>query len=255
MPPASRLSPITFYLNEQHELSRGEREGGGRFPQYHGIDWAGKGQQIKETLESVRSAITASHDPLRDLHYFLLAKPVSSVQKKSTNKRLAPDGILTEKIRFDESDSRVFRRLGMDLVEVTPDGDAVVHIEPERIKQLVATTQRLAEVGAREQARWASVDGFGVIPPELRLDAGWIRSLRPHSAAEAVVEFQPLLGRVEVEALLSSISGLFRHDRKEGITGIGADFSGRYWARGKITPETLNIIGLCAGMCGEGRIC
>jgi len=36
MPSSSTFSPTTFYLNEQHELSRGEREGGGRFPQYHG---------------------------------------------------------------------------------------------------------------------------------------------------------------------------------------------------------------------------
>src|SRR5438132_1176600 len=104
MPSSSTFSPTTFYLNEQHELSRGEREGGGRFAQYHGIDWAAKGQHIKATLESVRAVITASDDPLRDLHYFVLARPVANVQKQSTNKRLAPEGILTESIHFDESD-------------------------------------------------------------------------------------------------------------------------------------------------------
>ena len=242
MPSANKLSPVNFYLNEQHELSRGEREGGGRFPQYHGIAWAAKGQQIKAGLESVREAIVASHDPLRNLHYFVMAKPVSEIQKKSMNKRLAPGGVVTEKVRYDESDSRIFRRLGMDLVEVTPEGSAIVHIEPERIKQLVATTQRLAEVGAREQARWASVNGFDVIPAELRLDDSWVRSLRPHFATSAVVEFQPLLSRADVEILIRSISALLRPDRKEAITGIGTDFSGRYWARGLITPESLKSI-------------
>lgn len=242
MPPPNKSTPITFYLNEQHELSRGEREGGGRVPQYHGVDWAAKGQHIKATLESVRTTLAASHDPLSDRHYFVLAKPVPSIQKKSTNKRLAQDGVISTQVRFDEDDSRVFRRLGMDLVEVTPDGNAVVHIEPERIKQLVATTQRLEEVGAREQARWASLDSFGVIPIELRLNDTWVRSLRTHVPTDAVVEFQPLLSRSDVEVLLRSISSLLKPDRKEAITGIGTDFSGRFWARGRISPEVLRSI-------------
>lgn len=101
MPPTESSAPTTFYLNEQHELSRGERDGGGRFPQYHGIDWAAKGRQIKATLESVRTALTASHDPLSDRHYFVVAKPVPSIQKRSTNKRLAPDGVIPSNVRFD----------------------------------------------------------------------------------------------------------------------------------------------------------
>jgi hypothetical protein len=193
-------SPITFYLNEQHELSRGERAGGGWLPQYHGIE------------------------------------------KKSANKKLARDGVVSDKVRFDEVDSRVFRRLGIDLVEVTSERSAIVHIEPERVKQLVATTQRLADVGAREQARWASLDGFGVIPNELRLNEDWVKSLRTQMAADAVVEFQPLLSRSDVEVLLRAIGTLLHSGRKEGITGIGADFSGRYWARGKISPEGLRSI-------------
>jgi hypothetical protein len=242
MPSAKNPTPVNFYLNEQHELSREERKGGGRFPQYYGIDWAAKGQRINAALESVRTAMAASHDPLRDLHYFVMAKPVQEILKKSKNKRLAPEGVITERVRFDESDSRIFRRLGMDLVEVTPEGSAIVHIEPERIKQLVATTQRLGDVGAREQARWASVDDFGVIPVELRLDDSWVRSLRPQSTTNAVVEFQPLLSRTDVEVLLRSIGALLRPDRKEAITSLGTDFSGRYWARGWITPESLKSI-------------
>ena len=128
-------TPITFYLNEQHELSRGEKESGGRVPQYHGIDWATKGHQISSALESVKSEIRASKDPLRDSHYFVLAKPVAEVQKKSKNKKLAPDGIVTGPVRFDERESRVFRRLGIDLVEVTESGDAIVHIRPERLER------------------------------------------------------------------------------------------------------------------------
>lgn len=81
-----------------------------------------------------------------------------------------------------------------------------------------------------------------MIPVELRLDDGWVRSLRPHSATNAVVEFQPLLSRTDVEVLLKSIGALLRRDRKEAMTGIGTDFSGRYWAQGWMTPESLKSI-------------
>lgn len=232
----------TFYLNEQHELSRGEREGGGRAPQFHGINWAAKGQRIRSALESLSKALVASPDPLSDRHYFLLAKPVEEIQKRSTNKRLARDGVISERVRFNADDSRVFRRLGMDLVDVTPAGDAVVHIEPERVKQLLATTERLEEVGAREQARWASLDDFGLIPPELRLDQDWLRSLRARQPTEAVVEFQPLLSRSDVEALIRAIAALLKPTLREGLVGLGTDFSGRFWAKGRLAPESLRAI-------------
>jgi hypothetical protein len=89
-----------------------------------------------QQLESVKSAIRASKDPLRESHYFVLAKPVTEIQKKSTNRKIAPDGIVAEPVLYEERESRVFRRLGIDLVEVTDGGDAVVHIRPERLEQL-----------------------------------------------------------------------------------------------------------------------
>jgi hypothetical protein len=206
------------------------------------MDWAAKGHAIGTSLATVRSAIHASRDPLRESHYFVLGKPVPEVQKRSSNQKIAPDGILSEKVRYDETDSRVFRRLGIDLIEVTKEGDAVVHIQPERLEQLVSTVQRLADVGAREQARWASIAKFELVPIQLRLDDDWLKSLRPQTVTDAVVEFQPLLGRAEIETLLQSMTALLKRERKEGITGIGTDFSGRHWARGRVTPETLRAI-------------
>jgi hypothetical protein len=242
MPERDRLTPRTFFLNEQHELSRGEKEGGGRLPHYHGIDWAAKGRQIAVALETVKSAIRASKDPLRDSHYFVLAKPVGEVQKNSKNKKIAPDGVVAESVHYEERDSRVFRRLGIDLVEVTEEGHAVVHIRPERLEQLVSTTRMLGAVGLREQGRWASVDSFDLVPPQLRIDESWVQSLRTHTPTDAVVEFQPLLTRSETDTLMHSIAALLKQERREGITGIGTDFSGRNWVRGRVTPESLKVI-------------
>ena len=61
-------------------------------------------------------------------------------------------------------------------------------------------------------------------------------------ATDAVIEFQPLLGRIEVEVLIRSISKLLDSDRKEALTGVGIDFSGRQWTRGMLTRETLQDI-------------
>jgi len=97
-------------------------------------------------------------------------------------------------------------------------------------------------VGSREQARWASIDTFDLIPPELRLDPEWIRSLKPHLSTDAVVEFQPLLGRSEIDDLLRAIAAILKSDRKESLTGLGTDFSGRHWVRGKLAPESLRTI-------------
>jgi hypothetical protein len=33
-----------------------------------------------------------------------------------------------------------------------------------------------------------------------------------------------------------------QRDLKEALTSIGVDFSGRHWAKGRITPETLRAI-------------
>src|SRR5581483_4652287 len=149
MPPSQKVTPRTFYLNEQHELLRGEKEGGGAIAQYHGINWASKGKAVADALVAVRASISQSKDPLRDQHYFVLAKPVEAIQKKSKSRK-AVDGIITEHVRFNESDSRIFRRLGIDLIDTTSDGAAVVHVRPERVEQLVATGNRLGEANQRE---------------------------------------------------------------------------------------------------------
>jgi len=242
MATQSKVVARTYYLNEQHELSRSEQPGGGRIPQYVGIDWAAKGKQIESALNTVKAQISASTDPLREGHYFVLAKPVSQVKKKSQNKRTAPHGTVQEEIEFAGDDSRVFRRLGIDLVEVTAEGDAIVHMRPERLDQLVMTAQTLDEVGAREKARWVGLDAFGLIPPQLRVDDNWLSSLKAHTTTDAVVEFQPFLARAEIDILLRALASLLKPERKEAFTGIGTDFSGRHWLKGKITPETLRGI-------------
>src|SRR6266478_5603763 len=140
MSPEKRVPPRTFYLNEQHELSRAEKEGGGRLPHYTGINWASKGTEINKSLNQVRRQLHRSPDPSKENHYFVLAAPVEKVAKLSSDKRKAVEGKVFEATNFAGEHSQVFRRLGLDLVSVSEDGSAVVHMKPEVMDQLTSRT-------------------------------------------------------------------------------------------------------------------
>lgn len=236
------VKPRTFYLNEQHELSRAEKEGGGRVTQYADIDWAIKGGTISDSLSRVTSGIRASHDPLKGNHYFLLAEPVARLAKVSKDKTKAVDGKVYETTEFGKKDSRVFRRLGIDLLGVTETGSAIVHMKPEVVNQLVNTAQSLAGLGPKEKSRWATINRFDMVPLEAKVDLSWLRSLRPKVSENAVIELQPLLTRSEVDSIFRAIVATLRSTQGESATGTGTDYSGRHWLRGKLTPETLEDI-------------
>jgi hypothetical protein len=242
MSPNGRTVPRTFYLNEQHELARGEKEGGGRVPQYIDINWASRGTAISRSLHRVRKEIQESPDPTKENHYFMLAAPVERLTKASTDKTKARDGKVFEDTDFAREHSRVFRRLGVDLLNVADDGSAVVHMKPEMMEQLSGRAQFLQKLGAGEQSRWATIDRFEMIPPELRVDADWLRTLRAKKVTDAVIEFQSLLARSEIDALVRAVVQILLRNLGEALTGTGTDFSGRQWVRGKVTPESLTKI-------------
>lgn len=242
MSPNGRVAPRNFYLNEQHELSRAEKESGGSVPQYVDIDWGARGGTINRSLNQVISQIQASHDPVKGQRYFVLAEPVGRLAKASSNLRKAVDGKVFEDTKFSEKHSRVFKRLGMDLVGVTEAGSAVVHMKPETVGQLSNTAENLAGLGAREKSRWATIDRFEMVPIEAKLDLNWLRSLKPQASDDAVIELQPLLTRAEIDSILRAIVATFRPDLGERAVGTGTDYSGRQWLRGRITPESLGNI-------------
>ena len=239
---AKEIDPRTFYLNEHHELSREQKPTGGRPPQYSGIDWPERSARLSASLSTARKTIARSSDPLKDRHHFLLARPVTELFKSSKNLRKAKDGLILENVSYGEKDSRAFRRLGMDLLQVTENGDAVLHALPERVEQLSSTAGELETAGLREQARWATIDLFEVVPPKLRVDDAWLRELKHGYAADSVVEFQPLLTRREIDELLAALSTFLRRELHEVIRGGGSDFSGRRWIRGLLTPESIRAI-------------
>jgi hypothetical protein len=242
MSPDEQTIPRNFYLNEQHELARAEKEGGGRILQYIDINWATKGTGIARSIGRLKKEIDGSSDPTKENHCFVLAAPVHRLAKASRDKTKAVDGKVFESTDFAEKHSRVFRRLGLDLINVADDGSAVVHMKPEMMEQLSNTAQALPELGAKERSRWATIEKFGMIPSDLRVDSDWLSTLSAKRATDAVIEFQPLLTRAEIDSLVRAIVSLLLRNLREAITGIGTDFSGRQWVRGQITRESLTKI-------------
>jgi hypothetical protein len=131
-----------FFLNEQHELTLGEKAGGGSLPKYGPIDWASKSSRINRSLSKTREEIKVSSDPLRESRFFLLAKPDKGLIKTSERRGERKETKYT--VNYAQDDSRVFTRLGLDLLQVNEDGSAVVHSRPEQFDRLLATASNIA---------------------------------------------------------------------------------------------------------------
>jgi len=235
-----KILPRTFFLNEKHEFTRGEKKGGGRVPDYVPIDWELRGAQLSSSIEDTKTTVAASRDPLRGRRFFMLAAPEEQVAKRSTAKN-KPSQFL-EATRYSGEHSLVFRRLGVDLLHVADDGSAIVHATPERLQQLAQTASALARAGTREQARWATISAFTPIPETLRMDPAWAERLSTRTRVDMIVELQPLLTVVEADEVMRAILGFLDHDAHEVLVGAGTDFSGRHWYRGRAKKKSLLAI-------------
>jgi hypothetical protein len=234
--------PRTFFLNESHELTPDEKGGGGGLPKFSNINWGAKGAQISGSLSATSRHIAASSDPLKDKRFFLLAQPVDKVEKRRETKQGVLKEIYEEVPEYGGMQGRVFDRLGLNLIEVTEDGKAVVHGEKERVEHLASRAATLGQLGPLEQSRWASIASFEVIPLQLRVDADWLKTLRPDRPVDIVFELQPVLTRMEADRVLRVISDLLVQAGSEKLTGTGTDFSGRHWFRGKASQKSVRTI-------------
>lgn len=229
-----------FFLNEQHELSREDRPSGGSAMKLAPIDWAKKQAAIGSSIQDVESKLRRSRDPARKHRYYMLVDAESQLVKESSSKNKPPQ--YTEPVDYaGPQHSRAISRLGLDVLDVTKDGNAVVHVTPEGFERLTALASRLDSLGKVDQGRWAVVRGFSFIPSTQRIDKAWLDGLPGAGLADSVVELQPLLRRVEADDVIRAISELVR-DRDEKIRSAGTDFSGRMWLRGMLRPKTLERI-------------
>ncbi|WP_197453500.1 S8 family serine peptidase [Caulifigura coniformis] len=192
-------------------------------------------------MEKLDSKLSASHDPLKEERYFVLAVPVPELEKESTDKRKAPDGTFAEETDFGGAHCKIFDRLGLDLLQVTSDGKAVVHADKLTFSQLSNRAARLPTLGVREQARWATIDSFDLPQPSLRVDDEWLHSLPQSELSDVIVELQPILRRREADEVMRAILALMNREG-ETLTANGADFSGRRWVRGRFTRASVRAV-------------
>jgi hypothetical protein len=238
---AKRTEPRHFYLNEHHELSRGEREGGGRLPKLGDIDWTAKQRRLSSSLSETKRVIDESEDPLKGSRYFLLAKPERAVPKRSDDPKKAPGGRFDEPVDYAGKDAKALGRLGLDVIGMTEVG-ALVHATPERMERLESIAPKLRELGRGEQARWASLSEFQPIPESTRADKSWLESIGSRGRHEAIIELQPLLSRVESSVVFRTIAENLVSREGESIVGSGSDFSGRSWVRALLSPRSVRLI-------------
>jgi len=241
-PGKKQVEPRTFFLNETHELDGIVKGGGGSVPQYTDIPWAAKASHVSNSLKGATEAVRSSRDPLRDERFFVVAHPVPEVEKRSKDKRIAPEGTHKESTDFSGKHARVFDRLGLDLLQVTDDGQAIVHAQAERMDELVQRAEILDQLGVREQARWVTIDSFGTIPLDLRVDADWLKTLNRQGSTDVVIELQPVLTRGEADRVLRAIADLLASHDSGKLTGTGSDFSGRHWFRGEVSRQSVRRI-------------
>ena len=241
--PKGSAEPRTFFLNEQHELAPGEPKGGGGHTKFGDIDWGQRGQRIADSLLRAVGKVRKSPDPLREERYFLAAVP-AKIPKLTTSKQHSKTGKpveIEETPNFGGKDSLVFRRLGVDLLQVHPDGTATVHVGSPSLGRLVSTSRNLGDEGGRQQARLSSIDSFEEVPWQKRIDPGWFAEIKSIPLVEFVLEFQPVLSRSDVRAVIEALTTRLDSDENESVSRAGTDFSGRSWIRGRARPPTLRL--------------
>jgi hypothetical protein len=233
-------TPKTFFLNERQELSSFEREGGGPPAKYVRINWTQRSSTLANSFRRVTTSPVTSRDPMGARHHFVVAVPVDAVEKHSKSKKAAlQQGIVRETPAFGGEQSKLFRKLGMDLIEVLPEGKASVHVA--NVNSVLATMESLPQASEREKARWITFDQFLSADWRTRVDEPWLSGLKNDVPVETWIRFQPTLSRSEAQELMQAITSLIGGQTTR-LLKAGREFSGRYWCVGLLTRAQIELI-------------
>ena len=236
MPP-SASKPKNYFLNESHELSVEAKSGGGRHVEYPGINWPQKARRLHGSLESITRLTSQSRDPLSKRRYYLIADPSAQIVKASKAKD-AVRGQKLEAVVFSGEQSKFFERIGLDLIEVHPTGVATVHASPERMEQLLSKTAQLAQLGAREQARFVAFESFEWLSAKWKFDQEWLDEIG-QKTAEGYIKLQPLISEIEADLVIRALEQTFRGQTGVSLRGKGRSYLGRYFIRATVNAQMV----------------
>jgi hypothetical protein len=235
--PSAHTKPQNYFLNENHELSVKPRTSGGTQAPILNVNWAQRGQRLRGSLQRISERATQSRDPLARRKFYLLAGGVREIVKASKAKD-AVEGQKLEAVVFSGEQSKLFERIGLELIEVHPNGAATVHASPERMEQLISKTTQLAQLGTREQARFAAFESFDWLPGKLKYDHEWLIEMG-QKTVEGYIKLQPLISEIEADLVIRELELFFRGHAGQALTGKGRSYLGRFYLRARLNAQAV----------------
>jgi len=235
--PSPATKPKNYFLNESHELSVEAKTGGGKQLPILNVNWAQRGQRLRSSLQRISQRATQSHDPLARRRYYLIADPMKEIAKASKAKD-AVHGQKLEAVVFSGEQSKFFERIGLELIDVHPSGVATVHATPERMEQLISKTAQLAQLGGREQARFAAFEAFDWLPGKLKFDSEWLNEIKQRTV-EGYIKLQPLISEIEADLVIRALEQVFHGHSGQSLSGKGRSYLGRFYLRAKLNAQMV----------------
>lgn len=235
--PSPTTKPKNYFLNESHELSVEAKKGGGQQLPILNVNWAQRGQHLRGSLQRISQRASQSRDPLAQRRYYLIADRMKVIEKASKAKD-AVHGKKLETVVFSGEQSKFFERIGLELIEVHPNGAATVHATPERMEQLISKTAQLAQLGAREQARFAAFESFDWLPGNLKYDREWLNEIG-QKPIEGYIKLQPLISEIEADLVIRAIDQFFHGHQGQSLAGKGRSYLGRFYLRAKLNAQMV----------------
>lgn len=235
--PAHPAKPKNYFLNERHELSVEAKKGGGRSLPILKVNWAQRGQTLRTSLTQISERANQSRDPLARKKYYLIASGVSEIVKGSKAKD-AVDGQKLQAVIFGGEQSKLFERIGLELIDVHPKGKATVYASPERMEQLISKAGQLADLGVREQTRFAAFETFDWLPSNFKYDVEWLNEIG-HKTVESYIKLHPLISEIEADLVIRELEKFFRAHAGQGLIGKGRSYMGRFYLRANLNAQAV----------------
>lgn len=223
-----------FYLNERQELVSIDKDHGRpNGPNLRPIAWAEKSSRLRTSFREIREKRASSSDPTLEKHFFLVAQP-DTIPKFKESYGTQTD--VDEEAQFRSTRSADLVRLGLDVLDITESGDAIVHALPSVFEQMERTASNLLAENVRARNRWVSILDVALPQSSTRLDKEWLATLSNH-AEVGVIEFQPVLNGHEVDQVLFASLKLVGEAARP--VAAGRDYSGRQWFKSRLTKQAI----------------
>lgn len=235
--PSQTSKPKNYFLNESHELSVQTKKFRGTQLPILNVDWAQRGQKLHRSLEQISSRANHSRDPLARKRYYLLTDRMKEIVVSSDAKD-AVQGQKRLEVVFSGEQSKWFGRVGLELIEVHPNGAATVHATPEHLEQLISKTGQLAQLGTRDQARFAAFESFEWLPGKLKYDQDWLAEIGQQTV-EGYIKLQPLISEIEADLVIHALNDIFRAHPGQSLAGKGRTYLGRFYLRAKLNAQLV----------------